>query len=62
MTEINSGFDRFETLAECYRSSAQVCLNFAHFAHDANQPHEKADWLRLAEGWVALAEQAEARR
>jgi hypothetical protein len=56
MAEINSERERFEALAERYRSEAKVCRDFAH---KARHPHDKAAWLRLAEDWNALAEQAE---
>jgi hypothetical protein len=59
MTQINSERERFEALAERYRSEAQVCRDLAH---KASHPHDKAAWLRLAKDWVALAQQAEARR
>jgi hypothetical protein len=56
MTEINSERERFEALAERYRSEAQVCSDFAH---KARHPHDKALWLWLAKDWNALAKQAE---
>ncbi len=42
-----------------YRRKSQECLDHSH---RAIAPDDKAAWLKMAEGWQRLAENAEMRR